>query len=191
MATSKPYLAMESANGYVGWTGAPASSTAKASSTGNIFEGVIDLAEAFGPTVPATIYLAVAAIQTADNGVLAAQAPAAVTANGNIEPGEFLAIPIASVADTAGNNRLDRLDAARQFRVSALRRSGAGLALDLPTVPGVRYRVEYKAHLTDAEWIPAGTFVTGDGAEDQTIPAAPPEETAPDAQGFYRVVVGS
>ena len=188
LATSKPYLAMESANGYVGWTGAPASSTAKASSTGNIFEGVIDLAEAFGPTVPATIYLAVAAIQTADNGVLAAQAPAAVTANGNIEPGEFLAIPVASVADTAGDNRLDRLDATRQFRVSALRRSGPDFALELPTVPGVPYRVEYKARLADPEWTPTGALVTGDGTADQTIPANPPEETAPDAQGFFRVV---
>ncbi len=188
MATSKPYLAMESANGYVGWTGAPASSTAKASSTGNIFEGVIDLAEAFGPTVPATIYLAVAAIQTADNGVLAAQAPAAVTANGNIEPGEFLAIPVASVADTAGDNRLDRLDATRQFRVSALRRSGPDFALELPTVPGVPYRVEYKARLTDPEWTPTGALVTGDGTADQTLPVTRPEGTAPDEQGFYRVV---
>ena len=188
MATSKPYLAMESVNGYVGWTGAPASSTAKASSTGNLVEGVIDLAEAFGPMVPTTIYLAVAAIQTADNGVLAAQAPAAVTANGNIEPGEFLAIPIPSIADTAGDNRLDRLDAARQFRVAALRRSGPDLALELPTVPGVPYQAEYKARLTDPEWTPTGVLVTGDGAADQTIPVTPPEGTAPGEQGFFRVV---
>lgn len=187
MAPSKPYLAMESANGYVGWTGAPASSTAKASSSGNIFEGVIDLAEAFG-AVPATIYLAVAAIQTADNGVLAAQAPAAVTPNGNLEPEEFLALPLASIADTVGDNRLDRLDAARQFRVSALRRSGPDFVLELPTVPGVPYRVEYKARLTDPEWIPAGGLITGDGTAEQTLPVTRPEGTAPDEQGFFRVV---
>jgi len=189
-ATTKPYLAMESSNGYVGWSGAPASATASASSNGNIVEGVIDLVEAFG-AVPSTIYLAVAAIATADNGVLAAQAPAAVTVNGNIEPNEFLAIPLPSIADSAGDNRLDRLDGARQFRVVGLRRSGPGLALDVPTVPGVRYRVEYKARMTDLGWSPAGAFVTGDGADDQTIPAAPPEGTAPASQGYFRVVVDS
>ncbi|MEX1045012.1 MAG: hypothetical protein WEC73_02685, partial [Chthoniobacterales bacterium] len=186
-ATTKPYLAMESANGYAGWFNAPATSTINASLSGNIVEGVIDLAEAFG-TVPPIVYLAVAAIGTADNGTLGSQAPAAVTANGNIEPDEFLAIPTASIADTAGDNRLDRLDGGRQLRVAAARRVGPGLSVDVPTVPGVRYRVEYKARLTDPAWTPTGEMINGTGADGQTMPAAPPSGMPSGEQGYYRVV---
>jgi hypothetical protein len=74
--------------------------------------------------------------------------------------------------------------------VSALRRSGPDFALELPTVPGVPYRVEYKARLTDPEWTPTGALVTGDGTADQTLPVTRPEGTLPDEQGFYRVVAG-
>ena len=187
MATSKPYLAQESANGWTGWSNAPAGSTANASASGNILEGVIDLVDAFG-TMPDTVYLAVGAFKSEDAGVLAAQAPAAVMANGNIEPDEFLAIPTASIADTAGDNRLDRLDGKRQLRIAAARRNGDGMALDVPTVPGVRYRVEYKAQLTDVAWMPTGEIISGTGAHGQSMPAAPPAGSNPGREGFYRVM---
>jgi len=182
-ATSKPFLAMESSNGWAGWFNAPASSTVNASISGNILEGVIDLAETFG-TMPSTVYIAVAAIGTADNGALAAQAPAAVTANGNTEREEFLAVPVASIADSAGDNRLDRLDSGRQFRVAAVRTSGSGVTLDAPTVPGARYRVEYKAKLTDASWTPTGGILTGTGEARQSLPGG----AASGGEGYYRVV---
>lgn len=187
MATGKPYLAQESSNGFTGWSNAPAGATANAAKSGNIVEGVIDLAEAFG-TMPATVYIAVGAFKTEDGGVLAAQAPAAVTANGNIDAEEFLAIPVASIADTAGDNRLDRLDGERQLRIAAARRNGDGMALDVPTVPGVRYRVEYKARLTDTTWTPTGEIISGTGADGQTMPAAPPAGSSPGREGYYRVV---
>ena len=50
------------------------------------------------------------------------------------------------------------------------------------------YRVEYKARLADPEWTPTGALVTGDGTADQTLPVTRPEGTAPDEQGFFRVV---
>jgi hypothetical protein len=187
VAGNKPYLAQESSNGFVGWSNAPNSSTANASASGNIVEGVIDLAEAFG-AMPSTVYIAVAAYGTADGGTLAAQAPAAVTANGNLEPGEFLAIPVASIADTEGNNRLDRLDAARKLRIAAARHAGQGMSLDVPTVPGVRYRVEYKARLTDAAWTPTGEIIEGSGSDRQTMAAGPLTGSTAGTEGYYRVV---
>ena len=187
MATNKPYLAQESSNGFTGWFNASAGSTASTSSAGNIVEGVIDLAAAFG-TVPATVYISVAAFATTDNGSLAAQAPAAVTANGNIEADEFLAIPCASIADTAGDNRFDRLDGERQLRIAAARRAGNGMSLDVPTVPGVRYRVEYKNRLADTVWTPTGEIINGTGADGQTMPATPPPGASAGGEGFYRVV---
>ena len=138
--------------------------------------------------MPPTVYIAVGAFVTADGGVLAAQAPAAVTANGNIEPNEFLAIPTTSIADTVGDNRLDRLDGARQLRIAAARRAAGGMSLDVPTVPGVRYRVEYKARLTDPTWTPTGEIINGTGADGQTMPAAPPAGASAGEQGYYRVV---
>lgn len=187
MATGKPYLAQESSNGFTGWSNAPRSATANASSSGNLVEGVIDLVEAFG-AMPSHVHLAVGAFATAEGGALAAQAPAAVTVNGDIEPGEFLTIPLASIADTAGDNRLDRLDGGRQLRIASARRADNGMALEVPTVPGVRYRVEYKARLTDLIWTPTGEMIAGTGADGQTLPAAPPAGTPAGNQGYYRVV---
>jgi hypothetical protein len=187
IATNKPYLAQESSNGYTSWSNAPAGARANALRSGNIVEGVIDLAEAFG-AMPATVYIAVGAYATDNSGALAAQAPVAITDNGNIDPDEFLAIPAASIADTAGDNRLDRLDGGRQLRIAAARRSGDGMALDVPTVPGVRYRVEYKARLTDTTWTPTGDIVNGTGADGQTMPAAPPAGSSSGREGYYRVV---
>src|SRR5207237_6898804 len=75
VAGSKPFLAGESIGNYVGWTNAPFTSIASKSGTnGGQMEGVIDLAAAFG-SVPQTIYIAAAAYETANAGVLVAQGP--------------------------------------------------------------------------------------------------------------------
>jgi len=187
MAANKPYLAQESLNDFKGWSNAPTSATGASSSSGNILEGVIDLAEAFD-SMPATIYIAVAAIQTADSGTLVAQAPAQLSANGNIDPDEFLAIPVASIRDSRGNGKLDRLDPQRDFRIRNVSRSGNGLALGVPTVPGMRYKVQYRPSLATGDWIDTGTLLTGNGLESQPVTAEPPAGTNAGAIGFYRII---
>jgi hypothetical protein len=52
----------------------------------------------------------------------------------------------------------------------------------------VRYRVEYKARLTDLMWTPTGEMIAGTGAAGQTLPAAPPAGTSAGNEGYYRVV---
>jgi len=183
-AASKPYLAQESSNGWAGWTGAPSGSTANASSGGSILEGVIDLVDAFG-AVPSNIYICAAAFGTANGGTLVAQAPAAVTANGDIEPSEFLVVSTRSIADSRGDHQLDRLDPSRNFRVSRFEASAKAHVLEAPTVPGVRYKVQYKATM-DGSWSDVGTSVAGTGADAQSITLATPPAGP---SGFYRLVV--
>jgi hypothetical protein len=182
IATNKPYLAQESTNGWIGWTNAPGNSTAASSSSGNIMEGVIDLAQAFG-SLPETIHIAVAAIQTAGNGTLVAQAPATKTLNGDIEPDEFLSIPVASIRDTRGDGKLDRLDPTRDFRTKAIQPTSSGLNFQVPTVPGIRYQLQYKATLADP-WTDLGSPIQGLGSDSQSITADPP---TPTEKGFFRL----
>ncbi len=184
MAANKPYLAQESVNGWTGWSNAPAGSTANASSSGNIVEGVIDLVDAFG-AMPDVIYLAAAAYGTDDGGVLAGQAPAALTVNGNIEPDEFLAIPVESITDSKGDNRLDRLDRQRGFRVDRFELRGDQPVLQAATVPGMRYKVQHKASLADS-WVDLPGTYTGSGEDAQAFMLSD-RGLAP--SGFYRLVV--
>ena len=75
-AANKPFIGAESASIYCGWFNAPASAkVVKSSNNGGQLEGAIDLTAAFG-SVPQVIYVASAAYQTADGGLLAAQGPA-------------------------------------------------------------------------------------------------------------------
>jgi hypothetical protein len=195
IAANSPVLCMESANGWAGWqrndgTGAVAGTvrtTELNGAAGQNVEGVIDLVEVFG-SMPATIYIASTAFQTANQGILGAQAPAMLTDNGNLDPTEFLAIPVASIRDTPGDNRLDRLDPVRQFRVVKAQPSLGGLSLSVPTVPGRRYRVQYRPALGSGTWTDTGTVLTGLGQEEQSMPATPPEGAPAGAQGYYRVV---
>lgn len=190
LPADSPYLAQESANGWCGWFNANGTNNrASASAQGNILEGVLDLVEAFG-TLPDTLYIAAAAIQTLDadggpagNGTLTAQAPARKLDNGNIDPDELLVIPIASIRDSAGSNKLDRLDPQRGFRPNAIQPVPGGLVLEIPTVPGIRYQLLHKATLADP-WSALGDPIEGLGTDNQSIPAIPP---TPSTQGFFRL----
>ncbi len=183
LPANSPFLAQESANAWCGWANAGANARASVSQQGNSLEGVIDLVEAFG-TLPETLYIAAAAIQTADAGTLAAQAPARILDNGAIDPDELLVIPVASIRDTGGNGKLDRLDPAREFRPRAIQPvSGGGLAMEIPTVPGIRYQLQHKANLADA-WTNLGDPIEGTGTDAQSIPAVPP---TPSSKGFFRL----
>ncbi len=183
-ATTKPYLAMESSNGWIGWFNAPSSSRTGKNAAGQM-EGEIDLVEAFG-SMPANIFLSAASIQTADNGTLAATAPPQTVANGVIDPAEFLTVPTAAIRDSHGNGTPDRLDPAREFRPQPLTTTG-GLNFLLPTVPGVTYRVQHSPSLNPAAWSNVGNPVTGNGQTMTLNGPIPPGQ--PSQRGFYRIVV--
>lgn len=192
---NSPVLCMESSNGWAGWQRNDGSSSTSGSvkttdangQPGRNVEGVIDLVEAFG-SMPQTIYIASAAYQTFNQGILGAQAPAMVADNGNIDPTEFLVVPVDSIRDTRGDSKLDRLDPAREFRVAKTSPVTGGVALAVPTVPGIRYKLQYKPALDTAVWADTGMVATGLGQSEQAMTATPPAGTPAGAAGFYRVV---
>ncbi len=166
VAAGKPFLAGESMSGYAGWTNAPATAVLfKAAGNGGQLEGVIDLEAAFG-SVPPMIYLASAAYGTANGGALAAQAPT-TDGNGNIEPNEFLAVPVAAIRDENSDGRFDRLDPALAFRASLAPQSGgSGFLVSWPAVPGRSYQIRYRNALSDS-WqnLPGGLVMAPSGAD--------------------------
>jgi Starch/carbohydrate-binding module (family 53)/Glycosyl hydrolase family 57 len=185
VATNKPYLAAESVNNYVSWyaNGLPTNwPCAKAPVNSGALEGTLDLVAAFG-SVPTNLYLCAAAYTTTNNGFLAAQCPAAVTNNNNIEPNEFFVLPIAALRDSAGNGTLDLLDPARSFKILSTSSSNTNRVLNFAVMPGRNYQVYYASNLT-GPWtnFPGTNFA----APPQTIlnftdsPAGLP-------QRFYRV----
>lgn len=196
VSADSPVLCMESANGWAGWqrnngTGSVAGTAKTTDANGQPsqhVEGVIDLVETFG-SMPETLYIASAAFQTVNQGILGAQAPAGVTDPGNIDPAEFLVVPVASIRDNHGGNKLDRLDPQREFRVARTLPVTGGMSLGVPTVPGKRYQVKYKASLSDASWADAGSVVTGSGDAEQAMSATPPAGSNAGPTGFYRVEV--
>lgn len=191
-----PVLCMESSNGWTGWqrnngVGSVNGSTKNTDvngQPGQQVEGVIDLVETFG-AMPATVYIASTAYQSPNKGILGAQAPAMKTDNGNIDADEFLAVPVDSIRDNAGGNKFDRLDPQRMFRPVSVAPVTGGLSVGVPTVPGIRYRVQYKPALGSASWQDTGDVITGSGAAEQAMAAVPPEGSAGGPQGFYRIVV--
>lgn len=131
--SGKPYIGAESTTSdFIGWFDAPASANAFRSDTGGEkIEGTLDLVEAFGH-LPPTIYIAAASYGTDDLNTLNSQGP---LGNGdeNIDPDEFLAIPVEAIRDNAGVGFFERLDPARGFAIDA-----ADAAEDQP------FRIEWK-----------------------------------------------
>ena len=139
VASSKPYMATESGNSYVAWNNAGAGAQiAKSASTTGVFEGVIDLAAAFGG-VPATIYLAAAAYGTADGGALVNQSPAGT--GSDLDPAEFFAIPTTALRDHNADGLFDRLDPQLDFTLHGLSLAGSNAVLTWAAMPGRSYRV--------------------------------------------------
>lgn len=82
------FLAEESSNGWRGWFD---NTGAVQSAVGAILEGAISLSGEFG-FVPARVYVCAARYQSADDGTLQGQAPAAILQNGNIEANEWASL---------------------------------------------------------------------------------------------------
>jgi hypothetical protein len=152
VAPNKPFLGGESTNTYVGWANAgPSAVCSKSFVTSGQMEGTLDLIEAFG-AIPQTIYIAAVAYSTTNSGILVAQAPAG-NGDGNIDPGEFLAIslPAYSLLDRNGSGTFDRLDPSKDYK-SQVQFDINGLpVISWPSVPGKNYQVEYCDSL-DGTW---------------------------------------
>lgn len=158
VATFKPFLSTESQNSYVTWNNAPVgSSVAKSSATSGVFEGVIDLVQAFG-AVPTNLYLCAAAYATADGGALVAQAPAGSGAN--IETNEFLVIPTLALADANADGLFDRVDPARDFRLLSIQGVGTNFNVGWVSMPGRTYALEAVSALGSAWSNVSGTVTT-------------------------------
>ena len=163
---NKPQLAGESVNTFAGWSGTNGSTSLfKSPDSFGIMEGVLDLEAEFG-TVPEEIYIAAAAYQTdnshpsaPNNGRLTAQAPSG-NGDNNIDPQEFLRIPVRSIADAKQNGIYDVLAPERAFK-SGLIVPGAANApvVSWPAVPARSYDVWTTGNPTSAHWTnltPAG-----------------------------------
>ncbi|WOO41720.1 fibronectin type III domain-containing protein [Rubellicoccus peritrichatus] len=160
----KPFLAAESVNSYAAWfntTGA--TEVWRASTGGGRLEGVIDLVEVFG-SLPQTVYIAAVAYQTADAGLLGAQAPVG-NGDNNLDPNEFLALPVAAVRDVNSDGTLDRLDPDRGFiaRPEQPEMPSGNVSLAWPVVPGVTYQVRYSYDFLNWNNVPNGRFTAGSG----------------------------
>ncbi len=161
---NKPFLAGESADTHAAWENTVGPKYHfKALLNSGVMEGVIDLVAEFG-AMPENIYIAAAAYQSDDayfygsldtfSGKLVSQAPAG-NGNDNLEPSEFLRIPVAQIADKKQNGIYDTLDSGRKFAVQRVDFD----ANDRPqvrwnVVPGKVYQVEQRADFTSDVWHP-------------------------------------
>jgi Starch/carbohydrate-binding module (family 53)/Glycosyl hydrolase family 57 len=187
VAATKPFLAGESSGTYVSWFANGGSTNwpcTKSYTNAGAMEGTLDLTAAFG-SVPANIYLCAAAYQTADGGVLASQCPAAVTNNGNLEPNEFLMLPVSALKDSAGNGTLDLCDPARGFKInSAVSQQRTNRVLNFAVMPGRSYQIQYSTNLNSG-WtnFPATNYA----APPQTLLNFTDAPASGTPQRFYRV----
>jgi endonuclease/exonuclease/phosphatase family metal-dependent hydrolase len=169
-----PFLAAEGANDYAGWfNAANPARLAKAQNSAGVLEGSIDLLEEFG-AMQEFIYLAAVAYETSDAsttdtslGRVVSQAPAAVVADDDITPDEFLKIPVRSVTDSAADGRFDATIPGRGF-AAALALPGGTPELKWQAVPGRSYRVWRSTSLLPGSWQDAGTVTAGQKAWEQT-----------------------
>lgn len=179
----KPYLAGEYQTTYAGWFNTRGTAALfKSPVNSGKMEGVIDLVEEFG-AMPTHVYVAAVAYNNPDGGGINSQAPAG-NGNNNLEPNEFLRIPVKSVADRKLNGVYDILDAERSFAVTSLSfSSGNRPLLRWPVVPGQSYAVEARGALDTGSWSNLQTTNAGAGQWEM-------EFTDPTAGGttkFYRI----
>jgi hypothetical protein len=182
---NKPFLAGESTGNYAGWFNASGTTTLfKGPNNSLQLEGSIDMVANFG-SVPRTIYLAAVAFGTDNTNGINAQAPAG-NGNNNLEPGEFLAIPVAAIRDSALDGTFDTLDAARAFFASV-----SGLdeqrrpVLRWPSIPGRAYQVQGRDSLVDGSWQNLLPVPRAAGPAEWEMQHT--DTNAPAAARFYRV----
>ncbi len=185
MASGKPFWGAESSSDYMGAFNLPGGSTTffKAPTNGGKMEVVVDLVQAFG-TMPTMVYVASAAYATPDGGQLNAQAPAG-NGDSNIDPSEFLALPVASVRDSFETGVFDVLDPARGFRLRHAARNGTSFSFEAPAVPGRLYQAQSRASMASGAWSSLGAPVRVASGQ-SSVGFVDPEANG--AAKFYRIL---
>lgn len=185
IAGDKPFLAGESRSVYAAWNSTKGATTlAKARLNSGVMEGVIDLVAEFG-SLPENVYLAALAYGTDDGGSLESQAPAG-NGNNNLEPDEFLRVPVTAVADAKLNGTYDILDSTRDFKVSQTTLDSQGHpVLRWPVVPGTSYRVQARTALDSGSWqdLLSAPRTAGEAQWEMELT----DTNAPAGNRFYRV----
>lgn len=182
---NKPYLAGESTTDYAGWFNVSGSNPLlKNPVNSGVMEGSMDLVQAFG-AMPSQIYVAAVAYATADGGTLAAQAPPAVgTPDNNLDPGEFLMIPIAAIVDSAQDGTYDILDPARKFMIHAVSLDSSNRPLlAWKTFPGRSYTVWRRANLMETTWTQLRQSQAAPGEWEMIYT----DTNAPTPRSFYKI----
>ena len=192
IASNKPYLAGESASTYAAWFNATGAKTLfKAPLNSGVLEGSIDLVSEFGG-LPENVYVAAIAYQTEDanfadatRGKINSQAPVG-NGNDDLEPGEFLRVPVRSARDAAQNGTYDILDAARSFAVTNVSFNASNqTVLRWPVVPGKNYMVQGRSVLSSGTW--TNLLNTNWGAGPTQWDMEFTDVTAPGSAKYYRV----
>lgn len=139
---------------------------AKSPTTAGVMEGTLDLITTFG-YLPDTLYIAAAAYSTEDGGALVAQAPAG-NGDGNLDPWEFIVMPVVTLVDRNLDGTLDRLDPALDFKIVELFPGSVDFEFVWNAVPYRTYQVQYCDELTPDCWqdLPFALLTAGDGDRD-------------------------
>ncbi len=187
LPSGAPFLAAESSNDYIGWFNANGSTTQSARAAGQQMEGVIRIDQAFGD-VPENLYLAALAYQTSEGGILGAQAPAMAADNGNVDPDEFLLVPLEALRDEDANGIYDRLEPGKGFVITGHGKSGDSFSITWNCFPGRSYRIETSTGMAAASWEPlSGSTMTAGPSQ---ISATMEIELDPDdPKRFFRVAL--
>lgn len=192
---NKPFLAGESSTTYGAWFNSVGPKYHfKALLNSGVMEGVIDLVAEFG-AMPANVYIAAVAYQTDEayrygpldtfSGKLVSQAPAG-NGNDNIEPEEFLCVPVRSLCDAAQNGSYDILDATRSFAVTNVSfNTNNETVLRWPVVPGKNYMVQGRSALESGSWTNLLSTAWGAGPTQWEMEFT--DLSAPTPSKYYRV----
>jgi hypothetical protein len=187
LPSSHPYLAAESDNNFIGWFNAGSAATTLArGAPSQHMEGTIELSTF--PTLPNTLYLTALAYQTADSGLLGAQAPATVIPGNDVEASELFAVPLEVLRDEDANGIFDRLEPGVGFVVTEFNRVGNSFNLDWAAFPGRRYRVEASDDLSPGSWetVPGSETTAGPAETSLGISLEIPPG---DPRRFFRVAL--
>jgi hypothetical protein len=185
VSANKPYLAGESQGSYISWfvngiaTNWPC---AKSSTNSGALEGTLDLIGAFG-YLPTNIYLCAAAYVTTNGGALVAECP--VGSGPNLNPTNFLEIPVVALNDSWGNGTFDLCDPARAFKILSASASAYGAMLNWAAMPLRGYQVQAANPLGGA-WsnLTGASNYAGSMQMQLSYTDAPP---ATATQRFYRI----
>jgi subtilisin family serine protease len=150
--------------------------------TEGVLEATLDLRSLYG-YLPETLYLAAVDYTPGPGGALVAQTPPG-NGDGNLDPNEFLKLPVVAVVDGNRDGVYDRLDPQLGFAIAGVRRTPAnGFEIVWNCVPDQRYQVQSTESLASGPWFDLGP--------QQTAPALAVTmsytDSAPGTQRFYRV----